>query len=136
MTTKIGTSNMGCDAVQAMRKVVVARRVYDLFCEHNADTPTLDRCMRLLDSALNAERDAMEAYLATPMMVAARTKPDTRRDTMDHPNYNIHYPDHPNAAACACGGIMYWHAPVEGGGCEDCPCPEFTPVTPNIGGTQ
>ena len=45
-----------------------------------------------------------------------------------HPNYNI--PAHStsdNSARCRCGGILYWHAPVEGGGCEDCECPEFAP---------
>ena len=44
---------------------------------------------------------------------------------VQHPNYNIRDPDDANAARCECGGIRYWHATVEGGGCEDCLCPEF-----------
>ena len=47
---------------------------------------------------------------------------------VQHPNYNIRDPDDANAARCECGGILYWHATVEGGGCEDCDCPEFTPA--------
>ena len=44
---------------------------------------------------------------------------------VQHPNYNIRDPDDANAARCECGGILYWHATVEGGGCEDCDCPQF-----------
>jgi hypothetical protein len=29
---------------------------------------------------------------------------------------------------CRCGGILYYHATREGGGCDDCPCPEFDPL--------
>ena len=45
---------------------------------------------------------------------------------VQHPNYNIRHPDDANAARCECGGILYWHATVEGGGREDCSCPQFT----------
>ena len=45
---------------------------------------------------------------------------------VQHPNYRIGDPDDANAARCVCGGIRYWHATLEGGGCEDCDCLEFT----------
>ena len=44
---------------------------------------------------------------------------------VQHPNYNIRDPHDANAALCVCGGILYWHATLEGGGCEDCSCPQF-----------
>lgn len=43
---------------------------------------------------------------------------------VQHPNYEIREGD-PNGDRCECGGIYYWHATVEGGGCEDCGCEEF-----------
>ena len=45
-----------------------------------------------------------------------------------HPNYKNQPSDDVRGALCQCGGIRYWHATVEGGGCEDCDCPEFTPA--------
>ena len=50
---------------------------------------------------------------------------------VQHPNYEtggFAAIGHGNAARCECGGILYWHATFEGGGCEDCDCPEFTPA--------
>jgi hypothetical protein len=45
---------------------------------------------------------------------------------VQHPNYKNQTRDDIQAARCVCGGIRYWHATLEGGGCEDCDCPQFT----------
>ena len=42
-----------------------------------------------------------------------------------HPKYRVGREGLLQGTKCQCGGIMYWHATVEGGGCEDCPCPGF-----------
>ena len=46
-----------------------------------------------------------------------------------HPDYGVdgQQPTNTdgNTDRCECGGIRYWHATLIGGGCEDCPCPEF-----------
>jgi len=47
---------------------------------------------------------------------------------IQHPVYKNQTRNDVQAALCQCGGIKYWHATVEGGGCEDCDCPEFTPA--------
>jgi hypothetical protein len=43
-----------------------------------------------------------------------------------HPDY-FAYGKAPGSSSdrCVCGGIRYWHATPEGGGCEDCPCEKF-----------
>ena len=52
--------------------------------------------------------------------------PNYRQPMVQHPNYKNQTRDDIQAARCECGGIRYWHATLEGGGCEDCDCPEFT----------
>ena len=50
---------------------------------------------------------------------------------VQHPNYEtggFAAIGNGNADRCECGGIRYWHATLEGGGCEDCDCLEFTPA--------
>ena len=47
-----------------------------------------------------------------------------RQTMVQHPNYERHG-DGKGGDRCQCGGIYYWHATLKGGGCEDCPCPEF-----------
>lgn len=42
-----------------------------------------------------------------------------------HPNYERHGGGKGGGDRCECGGIRYWHATLIGGGCDDCPCPEF-----------
>ena len=58
--------------------------------------------------------------------------PDYGVDGQYHPDYHVDGPQqrrttHPAGQTdrCQCGGIRYWHATLIGGGCEDCPCPEF-----------
>ena len=47
---------------------------------------------------------------------------------VQHPNYERHGGGKGGGDRCECGGIRYWHATLEGGGCEDCDCPQFTPA--------
>ena len=50
---------------------------------------------------------------------------DEKTDWYPHPDYGLGPPRGGSGDLCTCGGIRYWHATKVGGGCEDCPCPEF-----------
>lgn len=48
-----------------------------------------------------------------------------------HPAYSPDWTRQSGGERCICGGIKHWHATPEGGGCDDCPCTEFRPATPD-----